>query len=864
MSNNLYSYGLVPIGEFGGGSFYAPFDTNHSKALVINPGTADNFEIPANTDFYISFWVQYGTVNVTQLTRYPIVQYGSVFQNSLGWEFGIQITSENGSSNAIPYFAFSNDSGQIKELSIVFNGSNGNLVNIGNGWNHLEVSRINGQISFTMNGYGSDSEFSRLSYNGAVAGGVSNAIADGVFNSSYAGIYVGSQQPYIVNGDNGAYIDELFMARGIGHVINTDPETGEINDGAESTTVFLYHFNENYIDTTTQMVYLDSTQLYSSTTFNGITTIIPNPDTAIIQLSSTSNIQAYPTISYQYSRPYSLRKVSTGGTIYFDSVNKEYGTASLRLPGYENNLGGGAYLQIYGYDPDTQSPPPNYYQFLVSGNTDFIWSFWINIGFGRSMPGPISLISSSDFSFNIYAPPNGSAGYGSFTFDGNTLIVNNPYFRVPSSQIGQQWTVKRSNGVITLTIGSYSNSMSYTGTIPFGTTINIGDDASNQLIPFNIDELFFAIGTSEIQSYNTYGQISDGSLSTTQFLYHFDQDYIDDMSGPISLDPTTLYSTTSILVNNIETKQATAQLTSNFTETVSGNNVKLLFRTTIASTSSIHVIVGKISSIAINLTAFTTEIIIAAKSSKDIANFSVTSQMHVVSHRIAGAQSTLTSNSTLLETNIKTVQTPINLLVQSGITVYSRKIGQAHATLNSTTNLTSNDSKQSLDQVHLSSSSTLRAVDIAFKTGHSSLSSRTDQFVLDTAIKDVQANLDSTTNFVCRIGINANLTVRSSMNVTANVTRIITSAEHSNFNLIGTINRLTQDQANLSSTSVMNIVGNVTYLEEVQCALSSTSTFHATYGKIKIDTNIIWYIAYENRTWQIEYENRDWLISPEI
>ena len=245
-------YGLVTdTKKYGSGSFYAPFDTSRSKALRIDPIGSGNFAIAASQDFYISVWIKFGTNNVTNIdARYPIIKYGSQINARSGWELGTVIKQVGAGYSALPYFRFIPDdtTGISVELTTYFNGSNGNLIQPTGNFDRWEVSRTNGVISFRFNGVNSTN--TTTTYNGRIGSGV-NAFATANNEPDYRGIFVGSEQPYVINQDNGAYIDDLFYATGVNAVVNTQPD-GSINDGNLATTRFLYKFDQTYADTITQ------------------------------------------------------------------------------------------------------------------------------------------------------------------------------------------------------------------------------------------------------------------------------------------------------------------------------------------------------------------------------------------------------------------------------------------------------------------------------------------------------------------------------------------------------------------------------------------------------------------------------------
>lgn len=307
------NYGLVSTHKFGTGSFYAPFNTSRQKALRIDPLNGGNFGIATGQDFYISVWIKYGTLNVTQLgARYPIIKYGDLRgggTSGAGWEFGLNIARVGDGYSALPYFGFSNtDTGVPSYIATKFNGYNGNLIEPTGGFDHWEVNRTSGVITFSFNGQ----TFSNntISFNGPIGSLIQTTIDLGYTDPSYKGIYVGSEQPYVVNQDNGAYIDDFFFARDVHGVQNTLAD-GSINDGKLATTALLYKFDGNYTDTTTNYQIADPITLSSS--FSLVAQAITS---GVVKSPGVINLQ-----------------VTTSVTATFRTIISRYAITGTKLPG---------------------------------------------------------------------------------------------------------------------------------------------------------------------------------------------------------------------------------------------------------------------------------------------------------------------------------------------------------------------------------------------------------------------------------------------------------------------------------------------------------------------------------------------------
>ena len=330
-------YGLViDTKKYGDGSFYAPFDTSRSKALRIDPIGSGDFSIAASQDFYFSVWIKYGTINVSSINaRYPIIKYGSQQNNSSGWELGLKITQVGGGYSALPYFSFIPEdvSGTSTTITTTFNGSNGNLIQPTGDFDRWEVSRTSGVITLRFNGVNTSN--TSTTYNGRIGSAV-NQYATANNEPDYRGIFVGSEQPFVINQDNGAYIDDLFFATGISSVVNTLPD-GSINDGKLSTTEFLYKFDQSYADTITQYQSVTAALTVTASVAADITRLAIVKDFGA-QLTVTASVTA------ESSSEFLTLLYNPGGSGYITSNN----TGEIRSTITNRTISGTTYS---GWDP---------------------------------------------------------------------------------------------------------------------------------------------------------------------------------------------------------------------------------------------------------------------------------------------------------------------------------------------------------------------------------------------------------------------------------------------------------------------------------------------------------------------------------
>jgi hypothetical protein len=234
------NYGLVTdVKKYGTGSLRLPFNTTENKALRIDPQGSTTFSIASGEDFYISAWIRYSETNVATVgAKYPIIRFGRPFDNQApyGWEIGFRVLNIGGNT-PLPYFAYNN-----QVINTTFDGSNGNQISPSTGnFDHYEVYRINGELTLKFTNSSNIANTTTVTYTGAIASLASTFHTNAIF--------VGSEQPYVANLENAAYVDELFFAKSISAVQSTKP-TGEIDDGALETTQLLLHFNSSLKDDT--------------------------------------------------------------------------------------------------------------------------------------------------------------------------------------------------------------------------------------------------------------------------------------------------------------------------------------------------------------------------------------------------------------------------------------------------------------------------------------------------------------------------------------------------------------------------------------------------------------------------------------
>jgi Concanavalin A-like lectin/glucanases superfamily len=331
-------YGLSTTDKkYGTGSFYTPNNSTRTKSLLITP-TSGDFSIDTNQDFIISVWVNYGSINVSTLgASYPIIQYGGL--NGQFWGLGVYIQNIGG-YNPTPYFQYG-----TTKITATFNGSNGDTISP-SGWSNWLVQRTNGVITFTNDT--NTKNITTANFTGSI----------GKNQATGAGLYVGATNPGATTGINpGAYVDELFFARGTSTVERRNPTTGAINDGTLATTVFLYQFDGNYYDdeTGTQLfsAAISDTSSSMSATLSKVLSLktaqaaITTRSILVGDITSITGTQRFTsTPNSQFSLSATLTKtyrisptiVDNAGGYYLDNISldstvKKFGQQSLKIGG---------------------------------------------------------------------------------------------------------------------------------------------------------------------------------------------------------------------------------------------------------------------------------------------------------------------------------------------------------------------------------------------------------------------------------------------------------------------------------------------------------------------------------------------------
>lgn len=180
-----------------------------------------------------------------------------------------------------------------------------------------------------------------------------------------------------------------------------------------------------------------------------------------------------------------------------------------------------------------------------------------------------------------------------FRFNSSTVTVNvvstyNATFKIE---------VYRISSTITLKVTNNSTNAVYTGTLTSTASATPTNDyikLSSVSTPIIVDELFFTIGESQVYQYRPNGEIGDGWRTTTQFMYHFNNNFIDDMSGGVYNVPAVLVSQATIIANAGKSAIANANLNSNATLVCTPQFMPLEFDANLSSEFSQNTIPNKL------------------------------------------------------------------------------------------------------------------------------------------------------------------------------------------------------------------------------------------------------------------------------
>jgi len=384
--------------------------------------------------------------------------------------------------------------------------------------------------------------------------------------------------------------------------------------------------------------------------------------TASADLYSDTSLVMYP--GFANKRPRSA-VVSTG--ISLDYEVKKYGSASLKIV---NSTTG---LRI--------STTPGSNVALESGEFDI--EFWANVSSVSGTANTYRTIARG-YQWEIGFYWNASvvrSCYATYQSGGNTLTYLVPD---PGLNAWYRWTLYKSGTNTVFTVGGNSDTTASLNIKAISTPDYIQLSMVNGTI--NIDEFYFARGISQPQYYLPSGEIDDGALPTTEALFHFNDLIIDTTTG---IEPGNAYLPCEFTLTATSGKSisALANLTSQFTETVTATKIKI-FDAALTSTSSITASINVTRQISTSLTSEFTEQVDFVRIKELSATLnsiaSLTNQLNVihdVSATLTALVSQLTANGRI---RAEVADLDSNFALTASINVTRQSIAQLDATSNLT------------------------------------------------------------------------------------------------------------------------------------------------------------------------------------
>jgi len=346
----------------------------------------------------------------------------------------------------------------------------------------------------------------------------------------------------------------------------------------------------------------------------------------------------------------------------------------------------------------------------IDANEDFYISIWMDMGSTSAAANTYKeYVNAGNWSLGYKTTVN--QNYPSVTYNGTSHIVANAFItggwsRWEFFRSGSNLTLQFTNGAGTVT----SNTVTYAGAIATGTLDYVWFTGPGEIGTTGtyFDEFYMAKGISAPANYKPTGEIFDGALSTTEFLLHFNENFYDDLSGPIEAQAA-LTSSTAQTVQAKRTAELVAGLTVTNSLSAQPDNFIRTASASLSANGFVATIVGKImpqvadltSSFSLNINAGN----LVVGSAGLIASTSLTAQ----GQDLDLAEITLTATTALtFEINVvKSAQANISAnAVQTLVPVKTARITK---TLTATSSLTASALDLDFATANLTSSFALRA-----------------------------------------------------------------------------------------------------------------------------------------------------------
>lgn len=283
---------------------------------------------------------------------------------------------------------------------------------------------------------------------------------------------------------------------------------------------------------------------------------------ASAQINSNASVSAIGYILNK--RPRQIRL--TTGTPSFNSANKVIGTHSLLVP---------------------TNSAANYHRsndFYIRPNEDFVIEAFINstaygsaqspniiahTGYGETGEGGYWQLrlggGSNRYLQFVYTDINDTVN----TVSSNFTIAANTWYYVAVQKVGTTLYIKTSTyngstwGAVTTRSTTSVSFLNTWGQTPGSNYLTFGYVGTNYYGGY-IDEFYYARGTNTLRQFAVSGtpnKIEYGADSATQALFHFDNSYVDDISGIVTAGATLSSSTNLTAQAQDRTKDGSANLT---------------------------------------------------------------------------------------------------------------------------------------------------------------------------------------------------------------------------------------------------------------------------------------------------------------
>lgn len=630
--------------------------------------------------------------------------------------------------------------------------------------------------------------------------------------------------------------------------------------------------------------------------------------------STVIDMQANATISkfygtYSNKRPRTANPVGIVSPYGLVTSNYKFGTGSFYSP-EAVNIGKSLRIQTSGID---------------IGTGDFLVSVWVDhTGTTTSIADFIEILTCDDFTIGYRIGPTGAFPY----------VIIHGFTYVMTTQLTSGWDqliFKRVSATLSLTLvpngvsGSavtLTISNSSTSAITMGLELVVGPNNSTYDVPLWIDELFMTLtpNTADVT-----GVITDGADDGTQFLYHFNEDYVDDMIGvhefnsvmtstaSLNASATNLLDINAFLIGDtrltctfdILPTEYNANLIAEFTQ-VTNNTRTRDYNANLSSAFGLNIEINRVRNNETHFDAIATELVATAK----IGNFLVTlesnltlnsnpvkiagliqsldttSELSTIVSKTVGYDASINSTSTLTASIMKVMPFSSTMDSQFTLNETTMKLVGVTSNQNVTTSLTVSASVLGANESSMHANATLTAVPNITKSTIINVTATATETVTIKRTRSTSITVNSMASLV------TNNTRRRETNVALLAFATTLAAVGRKVNEVASLNVVSmiiiqptvilgRFRVEMTATASMNIVGtrirsnvivsqsttNLTvYINKFVgtiTTLQSNSSLIAVGSKFFLDPDLIFIVQREDRGFIIEPESRDFIIQYE-